>query len=148
MTNNKAEYIFIENELSLDDFIRLKEEAFGMPCPKGTALASLKGSRYLLHIELNDEVIGMARVVGDGGFVNYLADVIVTTDHQGKGIGRLIMERIIKYAESSLPKGGRSLVCLFAAKSKEPFYEKFGFKSRPDERFGAGMQMWLKSESE
>ena len=145
---NDAEIIFKENSLSLDDFIRLKKQAFGGTCPRNTALRSLKGSAYVLHAEIDGEVIATARIISDGGFVNYLADMIVVPEYQGMGIGRLIMERIIAYVKSNIPKCGRSMIALSAAKSKEGFYEKFGFKPRPDEKFGAGMQLWLSCESE
>lgn len=35
---------------------------------------------------------------------------------------------------------------LNSAKGKEPFYEKFGFKIRPNEECGAGMDQWLNLE--
>ena len=145
---NDGKIIFKENSLPLTDFIRLKEQAFGKPCHKSTALRSLKGSAYVLHAEIAGEVIGMARIVGDGGFVNYIADVIVVPEHQGKGLGRKIMERTLLYVRQNIRLSERTGVFLFAAKSKEGFYEKFGFKARPDETFGAGMQLWLRDESE
>ena len=144
MTCDKV--IFKENALPLDDFIRLKEQAFGRPCHNNTALRSLMGSSYVLHAEIDGEIVGMARIVGDGGFVNYIADVIVMPEHQGKGLGRQIMERILEYIKQNISLGGRAGISLFAAKSKEGFYEKFGFKSRPDEIYGAGMQLWFTSE--
>ena len=35
---------------------------------------------------------------------------------------------------------------LNSAKGKEPFYEKLGFKQRPNEDAGAGMDQWLMLE--
>jgi hypothetical protein len=35
-----------------------------------------------------------------------------------------------------------------AAKGKEPFYEKFGFLLRPNEKTGAGMDQWFFAEEE
>ena len=144
----KPNITFKENCLPLDDYIRLKEQAFGGSCPESTARASLAGSLYVLHVEIDGEAIGMARIIGDGGFVNYLADVIVAPEHQGQGVGRMIMEKVLKYTKAKIHPNGKSMVCLFAAKSKEAFYEKFGFKSRPDERVGAGMQLRLENNGE
>ena len=140
--------VFKENSLPLDDFIRLKLQAFGGTCPRNTALASLKGSIYVLHAEIAGEIIAMSRVVGDGGFVHYIADVIVVPEHQGKGLGREIMNRTLHYIRHKMENGDRTTVCLFAAKSKEGFYEKFGFAARPDETLGAGMQLWLKETND
>ena len=99
---------------------------------------------YTLHVEAKGETIGMARIIGDGGFINYLVDVIVTPSYQGKGVGRAIMERVITFVISNIPKGGRTMIDLSSAKDKEGFYEKFGFVSRPNEKEGAGMQLRLK----
>jgi GNAT superfamily N-acetyltransferase len=140
----KIDYSLKENSLNVDDFIRLKEEAFGAKCPRDVSITSLEGSRYVLHVELDGEVIGMCRIIGDGGFVNFIADMIVVPEFQGKGIGRMIMERTIKFVEDNIPNGGRTTITLNATKGKEGFYEKFGFNVCPDERFGAGMQKWLK----
>ncbi|MCK5128835.1 MAG: GNAT family N-acetyltransferase [Clostridiales bacterium] len=143
--NNKGALMFIENALKLDDYIRLKEEAFGGVCHRQAAQASLDGSTYVLHVEVDGKTIGMARIIGDGGFVNYLADMIVATEYQGKGIGSAIMERILSFVQSNILDGGQTMIDLAAAKGKEGFYEKYGFKSRPNDREGHGMQLRLKN---
>lgn len=143
---NNATIVFKENSLNLADFVRLKKEAFGesYDYPRKTAQASLDGSLYILHVEIKTEVVGMARIISDGGFVNYLADMIVMPGYQNMGIGRMIMERIISYIKSNIPKDGRTMIALAAAKGKEGFYERFGFKTRPNEHEGHGMQLKLK----
>ena len=137
--------IFIENRLKLDDFLRLKEEAFGNEdCHRETSRLSLEGSLYVLHVELDGNVIGMARVLGDGGCVNYIADMIIVPSYQGMGIGKLIMQRMINFIQANIPEGGNTMIDLAAAVGKEGFYEKFGFKARPNETQGHGMQLRLK----
>jgi len=42
-------------------------------------------------------VIGMARVVGDGAMFFYIQDVVVTPAHQGRGVGTLLLERVMGY---------------------------------------------------
>jgi len=138
--------IFKENSLPVDDFIRLKREAFGANCnyPRDISQASLDGSLYVLHVEVEGKIIGMSRIIGDGGFVNYLADMIVMPEYQNMGVGRMILERMISYVKSSIPEGGRTMIALAAAKGKEGFYEKLGFISRPNKHEGHGMQLKLK----
>jgi GNAT superfamily N-acetyltransferase len=85
------------------------------------------------------EPIGMGRVVGDKAIYLHIADVIVHPNFQGKGVGRLIMNEIMKYIEST---GGRNTnIGLMASKGREAFYQRFGFIERPAEKFGAGMIM-------
>jgi len=63
------------------------------------------------------------------------------TEYQGRGIGSEIVKTLIEYVKkNSLPQT-EILLCLMSAKGKEGFYEKSGFKSRPNEFEGAGMGM-------
>ena len=48
------------------------------------------------------------------------------------------MNMLLKYVEKKTPTGGRSSVQLVAEKGKEPFYEKLGFKTIPNEFCGSG----------
>ena len=139
-------YLFIENGLKLDDFIRLKDKAFGSVSYRETAKIALEGSRYVIHVEIDGETIGMARLISDGGLVNFIADMIVTPCHQGKGLGQRIMERVMDYIDKNIPTGGQTMIGLFAAKGKEGFYQRFGFSSRTEAGLGHGMQMYLKSQ--
>jgi hypothetical protein len=45
-----------------------------------------------------------------------------------------------------LGKGQKVYVNLMSAKGKEPFYKKFGFEERPNDKVGAGMTQWIKYE--
>lgn len=45
--------------------------------------------------------------------------------------------------KTRLQEGWKIKVVILAAKGKEPFYEKFGFNSRPNEEEGAAMNLWL-----
>ncbi len=141
---SEKKIIFKENSLSLDDYIRLKKEAFGDVFSKSSYVSSLKGSKYVLHAEIGGEVVGMAIIIDDGGYTIFITDVIVAPKYQGKGIGRQIMEHILQYLKSSAQQREKIEISLFAAESEKGFYEKFGFASSPDEEFGVGVQLWLK----
>ena len=78
---------------------------------------------------VNEEsVIGIGRVIGDGGLFFDIVDIAVVTGHQKKGVGKLIMTALMHYVDAVALPG--SLVCLMANKGVAPFYEKFGFKAR------------------
>jgi predicted N-acetyltransferase YhbS len=101
----------------------------------------LDGSLFAVCAYLGEELVGSARVVGDGRSVFYIQDVIVLPSHQGKGLGNAMMERVMKYIAGAACEG--AVVGLMAARGREPFYERFGFHARPNEREGAGMvQFW------
>nr|WP_269667792.1 GNAT family N-acetyltransferase [Staphylococcus gallinarum] len=73
----------------------------------------------------NEQLIGMGRVIGDGGTAFQIIDVAVAQDYQGQGHGRTIMEEIMSYIESIAEQG--SYVSLIADYPADKLYEKFGF---------------------
>ena len=94
----------------------------------------------------NDKAIGVVRLLWDGGYVAFLSDVIVVPEYQGQGIGRTLVEAVIKRIKDDMKPGYKVKLNLNSAKGKEPFYEKFGFQIRPNEDAGAGMDQWLTLE--
>jgi GNAT superfamily N-acetyltransferase len=99
----------------------------------------LPRSLYCLCALQDGELIGMARIVGDGELVCYIQDVCVLPAYQRQGIGRRLMDGIMAYlAEHAAPN---TIVGLMSGPGKEPFYEGYGFVRRPNERQGHGMQL-------
>jgi cation:H+ antiporter len=82
---------------------------------------------------------GMGRVVGDGSYFT-IYDVVVHKDFQGMGYGSIIIKHIIDWYKTI--KDDDTFLYLDASKGKEKFYEKFGFRSRPNEDVGAGMKWY------
>ena len=85
----------------------------------------------------------MGRLVGDGAMYWYLQEIAVLPEYQGKGIGAKIVHRLIRYVEENGIPGTKMTVGLMAVKGKEPFYEKLGFTSVPDDGAGSGMRMYV-----
>ena len=106
------------------------------------AQIGLDNSLFVVAAVNDGRVVGSARIIGDGGHVAYIADVMVLPEHQGQGIGAAMMERIMAHVKTLAEEGCAMFTCLMSAKGKEPFYEKFGFESRPGER-GAGMAQFI-----
>ena len=82
-------------------------------------------------------------MVSDGGYIAIIVDVIVLPDFQGNGIGKTMMGKAMKFIKSGISKGQFVFVNLMAAKEKEPFYSKFGFETRPNDKVGAGMTQYV-----
>lgn len=131
------------NTITPEEYLAMREIVGWRLFPIEEAAAGLAGSAYLCCIRQNGSPIAMSRYLWDGGYVVYIADVIVKPEYQGQGLGRLLMERTMAQIRSNLKPGYRVMVNLMAAKGKEPFYQKFGFEDRPSERFGEGMHQWL-----
>ena len=104
---------------------------------------ALPNTLYCVCAYRGAELVGMARVIGDGGMVYYIQDVIVIPDCQRQGIGMQLMDRIMAYIR--LYASQNSIIGLMSAVGKEAFYEKYGFTTRPTEKLGAGMTIfWQK----
>ena len=77
---------------------------------------------------MNQEVVGMARVVGDGALNFEIVDVAVLPQHQRQGYGNLLMSCVMKYLDTAA--GESAYITLMA--DVPALYEKFGFQlSRP-----------------
>ncbi|SEQ80168.1 GNAT family N-acetyltransferase [Natrinema salaciae] len=75
-----------------------------------------------------DDVVGMGRIVGDGGTVYQISDMAVHPDHQDRGLGTRIMSALEAYIEDETPP--QAYVNLLA--DVDGFYERFGFEeTRP-----------------
>ena len=64
------------------------------------------------------------------------------SDYQGQGIGKHLVSECIKYIDAQLKDGWKIKIVIVSAKGKESFYEQFGFIKRPNDKDGAGMNMW------
>lgn len=106
-----------------------------------TAHATLAGG--LINITAYDEntLVGFGRIVGDGVLYFYIQDVIVAPPYRGNGYGREIIQRLISEVRQTAADG--AVICLMAARGKEPFYESLGFTARPNHTLGAGMMLTL-----
>lgn len=97
----------------------------------------LPNTLYCVCAYVNDELVGMARIIGDAGMVYYIQDVIVLPDYQHQGIGTQMMDKIMLYLQPALQQ--QLSIGLIAAPGREVFYQKYGFTSLPNDRRGAGM---------
>ena len=105
---------------------------------------AMPNSLYGVCAYVDGAIVGMARVIGDGGLTYYVQDVIVHPAYQRQGIGTHIMDRVMAYISTHASQN--SVVGLMAAKGKEPFYEKYGFTCRPNDHLGSGMTIFWKSK--
>lgn len=77
--------------------------------------------------------VGMGRLIGDGALFLQLVDVAVHPDHQGKGIGKGIMNALVSYVDEHAP---HAYVSLVADPLGQRLYPKLGFE---DVKPGVGM---------
>ena len=80
-------------------------------------------SVLLEHVSTG-EIVGMGRIVGDGGTVFHVCDMAVLPEYQRMGGGSLIMTEIMNFIDREAPSD--SYVNLMA--DVDGFYEKWGFE--------------------
>lgn len=90
-----------------------------------------------------EKPVGMGRIIGDGGYMYLIADVMVLPEYQGRGIGRQLLENMNAWLDNLGKDGLCIMVNLMATLGKEEFYQKSGYEVRPNESMGAGMVRWI-----
>ena len=82
---------------------------------------AFEASHTTVFIYLGDQLIGFGRAISDGAYQAAVYDCAVLPGHQGKGIGRTILEHILSQVS-------HCNVILYASPGKEGFYLKQGFR--------------------
>ena len=122
------------NELTAEEFILLWETVWGQgPSLEQTRLA-MEHTLFRVSVFDGYQIVAMARVIGDMGLDYYIKDVIVRPEYQGKGIGRMLINEILRFIDDHGIAGTEIFVELCAMPDKIPFYEKFGFSANEAQR--------------
>ena len=83
---------------------------------------SFSNSLYRCFVREDARLVGVGRALADGVDCAYICDIAVLPSHQGTGLGKQIVGRLVELSRS------HRKVILYAVPGKEPFYRKFGFK--------------------
>lgn len=121
----------------LCDFMALRTAEGWGQITEEVARATLVGGLINVCAYEGETLAGFGRVVGDGVLYFYIQDLIVAPHYRGKGYGRQLMGHLLAEIRNQAAPG--ATVGLMAAYGKEAFYESFGFISRPNDIYGAGM---------
>ena len=132
-----------KNRISVNDYMRLRKTADWNDISRRQAKTGLRNSVYLLSARVKNRTVGMARIVGDGGYVALIVDVVVSPEYRGRGIGTKMMEILMKYINDSIDDGEGVMAQLMSARGRENFYGRFGFAARPSGSLGPGMSQWI-----
>ena len=127
--------------ITVDEYNTLREAVGWGTCGTDKVRMAIERTDFLIVARIDGLAIGMARVIHDG-LQALIMDVAVLPEHQGRGIGKYMMTRVMEFIDG-LSKGGGIYVNLMSAKGKEGFYGRFGFDFRPDDTRGAGMTQFI-----
>lgn len=127
-------YTVKHNELTAEEFVDLWASVWsGAPSLEQTQLA-MEHTLFRVSVFDGDRIIAMARAVGDIGLCYYIKDVIVRPEYQKKGIGRILINEILKFADKNGVPGTKIFIELCAMPHVIPFYQQFGFDANEAQR--------------
>lgn len=111
----------------VEAYLRLRKESGLTPKTEAQAVAGLPGSWAACHVVDEDtgEVVGMGRVLGDGGWYFHVVDMAVLPEHQRRGLGDAILQALLDRIREVAPPG--AWVNLLADPPGRPLYARHGF---------------------
>ena len=134
------------NQMTGEEYNELRGSVNWKLLTPGQAERGLAHTAFVVAARDGERIVGMGRMLFDFGYTAYLGDVIIRPEYQKKGIGTEIVTRLKDMVMEAAEPGERIMFILGAAAGKEGFYEKFGFKVRPNDFGGSGMSMWRVKE--
>jgi GNAT superfamily N-acetyltransferase len=117
--------LLVEHFPSADDYRRLRV-ATGLSAKSPEAAArGLGNTLYGVSLLDDGRVIGMGRIVGDGGCFFLVVDIAVEPAYQRRGLGKRIMAALDAWLRANAPASAH--VALFADGEAKHLYAKYGF---------------------
>lgn len=128
-----------ENELDLETYFELRKSVNWKVLSENQGKKAIENSLFTVCAYIDGRAVGMGRIVGDGVVIDYIQDLVVRPDCQGQGVGKVILDRLIKFVKDTKEPDTEIMLCLMCAKGREEFYKKFDFIARPTDELGPGM---------
>ncbi len=134
------------SKIDIEEYNELRQSVDFITIRPNRAKTALNNALYTIIARDGDKPVGMTRVVGDGGYVYFICDVIVRPEYQSNGLGRRLIETTLAWLEDQVDGDETIMVNLMSAMGKEKFYEKLGFNTRPFGNHGSGMSRWISKD--
>jgi len=128
----------IENSITAEEYNNLRNSVGWDSKDEKVIQDAIKNSVIVKKVIVNDKVVAMARAIGDGLYY-LIVDVVVNQQYQRKGIGKILIEEIVKEVYNKTKEGQKASINLISMQGKEAFYEKCGFSKIPFDYTGYGM---------
>ena len=116
------EWIYSLENVDWEELYRLYLAApLGHESPADLKVA-FSNSMFKCFVYDSGRLIAVGRALADGRDCSYICDVAVHPDHQGIGLGKEVVTKLVTFSKE------HKKIILYAAVGKEPFYRKLGFK--------------------
>ncbi|NVE00913.1 GNAT family N-acetyltransferase [Massilia sp. BJB1822] len=118
-------YTYLLETPSIDTYRALRTGS-GLSAKSAEAASrGLPNTLFAVQVRCGAEVVGMGRVIGDGGTAFQVVDIAVLGAHQGRGLGKGIMREIAAWLRREVPESG--YVSLIADGKAQELYAQYGF---------------------
>lgn len=111
-------------------------------------MAGLNGSTLIAAAYDQNKIVGMARLLWDGGYVALIPDVLVLPEYKTKGVEYELIIRLLDFLRSKLKPGYGIQVDIKVWEHRETFYESLGFQLSTYECRGIPMHICLTDQIE
>ena len=115
----------VERFPGIADYRRLREATGLSPKSEPAAERGLANTTYGVSLLRDGEVVGMGRIVGDGGCFHFVVDIAVVPVLQGQGLGKRIMDALDAWLHTHAEPTAH--VSLFADGDAKHLYARYGF---------------------
>jgi GNAT superfamily N-acetyltransferase len=119
------DFRLIERFAGIDDYRRLRSATGLSPKSAEAAVRGLANTLYGVSVIDGERVIGMGRIIGDGGCFFVVVDIAVQPEFQKRGLGKRIMDALDAWLRANAPVS--SNVSLFADGDAKHLYARYGF---------------------
>lgn len=133
--------IQLDYSITIDEFLEMVKSVGWKTYSKEQVEKAMKNTMYMVKATVDGKLAGIGRVVGDYSIVCILTDVCVKPEFQKQGIGLKITSELKKLIEENMADGEKMQIELTPTAGNESFYEKAGFKYKPDKI--TGMYLWI-----
>lgn len=124
---------------SASEYAGLREAAGLSKRSTEAAERGLPQSLFAVCVRDGGRLIGMGRVIGDGGCNYEIVDMAVHPDYQWRGLGRRIMQALMDWLHANAPE--TAYVCLIADDHAPALYAQFGFEPVAPRSIGMAMKL-------
>lgn len=134
-------YRLADGPPTVDDYLRLREQAGLGPVTRQQAAAALPGGWAACHVvhEPAGATVGMGRVLGDGGWYFHVVDMAVLPEHQRRGLGDAVLTRLLARVRAGAPPG--AYVNLLADPPGRGLYARHGFRETAPDTVGMALRL-------
>lgn len=124
----------------VDEYLALRKVCGLSDRGKDASKIGLSNSIYsvIIRRSADQKLVGMGRLIGDGGTAYQIVDIAVHPSEQGKGLAKNIMQLLMTHIENEVDP--QAYINLIADCPADNLYKQFGFVETAPESLG----MYLK----